>query len=64
MEYGLEADDLRADMKLADLGDSLDAVELRMSLEEEFGIEIPEDDAEKITTVGQVLAYMDRHTQA
>jgi len=36
-----------------DLGaDSLDTVELIMQLEEEFGIEIPDDDAEKITTVG------------
>lgn len=41
-----------------DLGaDSLDTVELVMALEEEFGIEIPDEDAEKITTVQQAIAY-------
>ncbi|MDP6685290.1 MAG: acyl carrier protein [Candidatus Marinimicrobia bacterium] len=43
-----------------DLGaDSLDTVELIMELEEEFGIEIPDDDAEKITTVGAAVNYID-----
>ncbi len=43
-----------------DLGaDSLDTVELIMELEEEFGIEIPDDDAEKITTVGSAVNYID-----
>ena len=42
-----------------DLGaDSLDIVELIMALEEEFGIEIPEADAEKISTVGDVVEYI------
>ena len=42
-----------------DLGaDSLDVVELVMALEEEFGIEIPEDDAEKIKTVGDAIEYI------
>ncbi len=42
-----------------DLGaDSLDVVELVMALEEEFGIEIPEDDAEKIRTVGDAIEYI------
>jgi len=42
-----------------DLGaDSLDVVELIMALEEEFGIEIPEEDAEKIKTVGDVIEYI------
>ena len=45
-----------------DLGaDSLDTVELVMALEEEFGIEIPDEDAEKIQTVGDVAKYIDDH---
>ena len=44
-----------------DLGaDSLDTVELIMELEEEFGIEIPDEDAEKITTVGSAVGYIDK----
>jgi len=43
-----------------DLGaDSLDTVELVMALEEEFGIEIPDEDAEKMTTVGDAIKYID-----
>ncbi len=43
-----------------DLGaDSLDTVELIMDLEEEFGIEIPDEDAEKLTTVGSVIDYVE-----
>ena len=43
-----------------DLGaHSLDTVELIMELEEEFGIEIPDDDAENITTVGAAVKYID-----
>lgn len=45
---------------LEDLGaDSLDTVELVMALEEEFGIEIPDEDAEKAKTVGDVINYID-----
>lgn len=45
-----------------DLGaDSLDAVELIMRLEEEFDIEIPDDDAEKITTVQAAVDYIESH---
>ncbi len=43
-----------------DLGaDSLDTVELVMALEEEFGIEIPDEDAEKMTSVGDAIKYID-----
>ncbi|MBV6492747.1 MAG: Acyl carrier protein [Turneriella sp.] len=46
-----------------DLGaDSLDTVELVMALEEEFGIEIPDEDAEKIQTVGDVQKYIEDHS--
>jgi acyl carrier protein len=38
--------------------DSLDLVELIMSLEEEFGVEIPDEDAERITTVGDAMNYL------
>jgi len=45
-----------------DLGaDSLDTVELVMALEEEFGCEIPDDEAEKITTVQQAIDYIKAH---
>ena len=47
-----------------DLGaDSLDLVELIMSLEEEFGIEIPDEDAEKLLSVGDAISYIDAHAQ-
>ncbi|MBU1006160.1 MAG: acyl carrier protein [Candidatus Omnitrophica bacterium] len=43
-----------------DLGaDSLDTVELVMALEEEFGVEIPDEDAEKIATVGDAIKYIE-----
>jgi acyl carrier protein len=43
-----------------DLGaDSLDTVELVMALEEKFGIEIPDEDAEKMTTVGEAIKYLE-----
>lgn len=46
-----------------DLGaDSLDTVELVMALEEEFGIEIPDEDAEKIQTVGDAVKYIEEKT--
>jgi len=45
-----------------DLGaDSLDTVELVMALEEEFGCEIPDEEAEKITTVQQAITYVEAH---
>lgn len=46
---------------IEDLGaDSLDTVELVMALEEEFGIEIPDEDAEKMVTVGDAIKYIDQ----
>lgn len=45
-----------------DLGaDSLDTVELIMEFEKEFGITIPDKDAEKITTVGDAISYIEEH---
>lgn len=48
-----------------DLGaDSLDTVELVMALEEEFGVEIPDSEAEKIRTVKDAFEYIDKHQAA
>ncbi|KAI5475852.1 acyl-carrier protein [Pseudohyphozyma bogoriensis] len=48
-----------------DLGlDSLDAVEVVMAIEEEFAIEIPDDDADKITTVGEAIEYISKTPEA
>jgi acyl carrier protein len=45
-----------------DLGaDSLDTVELVMALEEEFGVEIPDDAAENITTVGDAISFLEKN---
>lgn len=47
---------------IEDLGaDSLDIVELVMALEEEFGIDIPDEDADKMKTVGDALNYLQQH---
>ena len=47
-----------------DLGaDSLDQVELVMALEEEFGVEIPDEDAEKITRVKEAVSYIEGHAK-
>ena len=46
-----------------DLGaDSLDTVELVMELEDEFDVSIPDEDAEKIQTVGQAIKYIEEHS--
>ena len=50
---------------VADLGaDSLDTVELVMALEDEFGIEIPDEDAEKITRVKEAVEYIESHAKS
>ena len=59
-QLGVEVSTLTPDAHLLDdLGaDSLDVVELVMALEEEFGIEVPDDDVENIRTVSDVVEYM------
>ena len=59
-QLGVEEDEVTSEASFVeDLGaDSLDTVELVMALEEEFGIEIPDEDAEKILTVGKALEYI------
>ena len=60
-KLGFEEDKIVPDASfIDDLGaDSLDTVELIMQLEEEFGIEIPDEDAEKITTVKKAVDYIE-----
>ena len=59
-QLGVEVDDVVSDAKFVeDLGaDSLDTVELVMALEEEFEIEIPDEDAEKIQTVAAAVDFV------
>ena len=59
-QLGVNADQVNAEASfIEDLGaDSLDTVELVMAFEEEFGAEIPDEDAEKLTTVGSVVTYL------
>ena len=63
-QLGVDADEVNASASFTDdLGaDSLDIVELVMAFEEEFGIEIPDEDAEKITTVEDATKYIEQHT--
>jgi acyl carrier protein len=61
---GVDSEKVSADASFVeDLGaDSLDTVELVMAFEEEFDIEIPDEDAEKLTTVGEATAYLKSKT--
>jgi acyl carrier protein len=60
---GVDAEEVTPEANfIDDLGaDSLDIVELVMAFEEEFGVEIPDDAAEKITTVKDAINYIDEH---
>ena len=61
-QLGVKKEEVTDEAKfIDDLGaDSLDTVELVMALEEEFGIEIPDEDAEKMGTVGEAIKYIDQ----
>jgi len=63
-QLGVKAEEVTSEASFVDdLGaDSLDTVELVMALEEEFGIEIPDEDAEKIATVGDAIKYIEEKT--
>ncbi len=65
-ELEVDAKQLTPEAKfIEDLGaDSLDIVELVMALEEEFGLDIPDDDADKMKTVGDALDYLKNHASA
>ena len=64
-KLGVEASEVTPDASFAnDLGaDSLDTVELIMEFEKEFGISIPDDQAEKISTVGDAISYIEGAAQ-
>lgn len=62
-ELGVEPEKVTPDASFVeDLGaDSLDTVELVMAFEEEFGMEIPDEDAEKLQTVGDAIKYIEEN---
>jgi len=62
-QLGVNADQVTSDAKfIEDLGaDSLDTVELVMALEEEFGLEVPDEEAEKLQSVGDVIKYIEEN---
>ena len=64
-QLGVEADQVKPESQFVnDLGaDSLDTVELIMALEEEFDIEIPDEKAEKIKTVGEAISYIEENAK-
>ncbi len=61
-QLGVSAEQVTTQAKfIEDLGaDSLDTVELVMAFEEEFGIEVPDDEAEKLQSVGDVIAFVEK----
>ena len=64
-QLGVDEEEVKTEASFVDdLGaDSLDVVELVMALEEEFGLEISDEDAEKLTTVGQAIQYIEGHAK-
>ncbi|HSI03502.1 MAG: acyl carrier protein [Myxococcota bacterium] len=62
-QLGVKEDEVAADKSFVDdLGaDSLDIVELVMAMEDEFGFEIPDEEAENIRTVGDAVSYINAH---
>ncbi|RKZ93964.1 MAG: acyl carrier protein [Gammaproteobacteria bacterium] len=65
-QLGVKDEEVKSEASFVDdLGaDSLDTVELVMALEEEFGTEIPDEEAEKITTVQLAIDYINANTEA
>ena len=62
-QFDVEEDSITADTNIVDdLGaDSLDVVDMLMSLEDEFDVEIPDEEVDKIRTVGEVVAYIEEN---
>lgn len=65
-QLGVKLEEIKSESSfIDDLGaDSLDTVELVMALEEEFNIEIPDEDAEKMTTVADAIRYIEEKAKA
>ena len=65
-QLGIDEDEVKAEASFVDdLGaDSLDVVELVMALEEEFGMEISDEDAEKLSTVKSAIEYIQSHAKS
>ena len=65
-QLGVNADQVTPEASfIDDLGaDSLDTVELVMAFEEEFGIDIPDEDAEKMASVNDAMKYLEEHSKA
>ena len=65
-QLGVDEAEVKAEAHFVDdLGaDSLDVVELVMALEEEFGLDIPDEDADKLRTVGDAMNYLKSHATA
>jgi len=63
-QLGVDASQVNESAKFVDdlSADSLDTMELVMALEEEFSLEIPDEDAEKIVSVGDAINYIKEHT--
>lgn len=61
-QLDIDADSITVESRLIEdlKADSLDVVELIMDLEQEFGIEIPDDDLPKIKTVGDIVSFVDK----
>ena len=64
-ELGVDPEKVTAEASFVeDLGaDSLDTVELVMAFEEEFGVDIPDEDAEQMRTVGDAISYLQEHME-
>ena len=65
-ELGVEAEKVSTEASFVeDLGaDSLDTVELVMAFEEEFGLDIPDEDAEQMRTVGEAVTYLQKNAES
>ena len=65
-QFGLKPEELRDDMSFAEdlMAESVDIVELIAALEDEFGIEIPEEEAQQNKTVGEAIEYMKKKLAA
>jgi acyl carrier protein len=55
---GVARDELHRETRFIEIGDSLDAVEIVMELEDTYGLRIPDEDSEKLKSIGQVIDYV------